>query len=60
MPRASRRSVLTAIAESAALTCRVSSSATSWPAAFSPSWSQADSGPALEPDGCDRHVELGR
>ena len=37
MPRASRRSVLTAIAESAAFTCRVSSSVTSWPAAFSPS-----------------------
>ena len=37
MPRAQHGSVLTAIAESAALTCRVSSSATSWPAALSPS-----------------------
>ncbi len=49
MPRASLRSVLTTIAESAALTCRVSSSTGAKPAAVSPAWSHCDKGPASRP-----------
>jgi hypothetical protein len=48
-PRASLRSVFTTIADSAALTCRVSRSATSNPAATSPSCSHCDSGSASRP-----------
>jgi hypothetical protein len=48
-PRASLRSVFTTIAESAALTCRVSSSTVSNPAAVSPACSHCDSGPASRP-----------
>ncbi len=49
MPRASLRSVFTTIADSAAFTCRVSSSATSNPAAVRPACSHCDSGPASSP-----------
>ena len=59
MPRAQHKSVLTAIAESAALTCRVSSSATSWPAPPQPAVKPCRQRTGLEPDGCDRHLELG-
>src|SRR4051812_15190127 len=49
MPRASLRSVSTTIAESAALTCRVSSSTASNPASPRPAWSHRDKGPASSP-----------
>jgi len=49
MPRASLRSVLTTIAESAAFTCRVSSSTASNPALVRPAWSHCDKGPASRP-----------
>ena len=49
MPLASLRSVLTIIAESAALTCRVSSSTASSPAPVRPAWSDRESGPASSP-----------
>ena len=49
IPRASRRSVLTGIADSAALTCRVSKSTVSKPAAVSPACSHCDNGPASRP-----------
>jgi hypothetical protein len=49
MPRASLRSVLTTIAESAAFTCRVSSSTASNPASAKPAWSHCESGPASSP-----------
>ena len=49
MPRASFRSVLTTIADSAAFTCRVSSSTTSHPARLSPACSHCDNGPASRP-----------
>jgi hypothetical protein len=49
MPRASLRSVLTTIAESAAFTCRVSSSTASSPAPVSPACNHCDSGPASRP-----------
>jgi len=49
MPRASLRSVLTTIAESAALTCLVSSSTASYPAPVSPACNHCDSGPASRP-----------
>ena len=45
MPRASRRSVFTTMADSAAFTCRVSSRTVSCPAAVSPACSHCDSGP---------------
>ncbi len=46
MPRASLRSVLTIIAESAAFTCLVSSSTASNPALTRAAWSHCDKGPA--------------
>ena len=49
MPRASLRSVFTIMAESAAFTCRVSSSTASNPAALSPACSHCESGPASSP-----------
>src|ERR1700730_10036854 len=49
MPRASLRSVLITIADSAAFTCRVSRSTTSNPAATKPAYSHCDSGPASSP-----------
>jgi hypothetical protein len=49
MPRACLRSVLTTIAESAALTCLVSSSTASYPASLRPAWSHCDKGPASRP-----------
>ena len=49
MPRASLRSVLTVIAESAAFTCRVSSSTASKPASVKPACSHCDNGPASSP-----------
>jgi hypothetical protein len=49
MPRASLRSVFTIIAESAAFTCRVSSSTASSPAAARPARSHCDKGPASRP-----------
>ena len=49
MPRASRLSVLIAMAESAALMCRVSSRITSKPAFWSPSYSHCESSPASRP-----------
>ncbi len=49
MPRASLRSVFTTMAESAAFTCRVSSSAASNPAPVRPACSRCDSGPASSP-----------
>ena len=49
MPRASLRSVFTTIADSAAFTCRVSSSTASKPAFVSPACSHCDSGPASSP-----------
>jgi len=49
MPRASRLSVFTTIADSADFTCRVSSSTVSCPAAATPACSQCDNGPASSP-----------
>jgi hypothetical protein len=49
MPRASLRSVFTTMAESAAFTCRVSSSTASKPAPARPACSHCDSGPASSP-----------
>ena len=49
MPRASLRSVFTIIAESAAFTCRVSSSTASKPGPVRPACSHCDSGPASSP-----------
>jgi len=49
MPRASLRSVLTTIADSAALTCRVSSRTASKPAPLRPACSHCDNGPASSP-----------
>ena len=49
MPRASLRSVFTISADSAALTCRVSSSTVSKPASLSPACSHCDRGPASSP-----------
>src|SRR4051794_29543779 len=49
MPRASLRSVLTIIAESAAFTCLVSSSTASNPALTRAVWSHCDKGPASRP-----------
>ena len=49
MPRASLRSVLTTIADSAAFTCRVSSNTTSNPAPVRPACSHCESGPASNP-----------
>src|SRR4051812_8825422 len=49
MPRASLRSVLTIIADSAALPCRVSSSPVPNPASLSPACSHCDRGPASSP-----------
>ncbi len=46
MPRASRRSVFTVIADRAAFTCRVSRSTASKPAATRPAWIHCDKGPA--------------
>ena len=49
MPRASLRSVLTTIADSAAFTCRVSSNTASNPALVKPACRQCESGPASSP-----------
>jgi hypothetical protein len=49
MPRASLRSVLITIAESAAFTCRVSSTTTSNPAATKPAYNHCDRGHASSP-----------
>jgi hypothetical protein len=49
MPRASLRSVFTIMAESAAFTCRVSSSTASKPASLKPACSHCESGPASSP-----------
>ena len=49
MPRASLRSVLTTIADSAAFTCRVSSNTASKPAPVKPASSHCESGPASSP-----------
>jgi hypothetical protein len=49
MPRASLRSVFTTIADSAAFTCRVSSSTASKPAPLRPACSHCDKGPASSP-----------
>jgi hypothetical protein len=49
MPRASLRSVLTTIADSAAFTCRVSSSTAPKPAPLRPACSHWDNGPASRP-----------
>src|SRR5205814_7600839 len=55
IPRASLRSVLITMADSAPFTCRVSSSTTSNPAATKPACSHCDRGP-LQPD--PRHPSL--
>src|SRR5215469_9319646 len=49
IPRASLRSVLTTIADNAALTWRVSKSTTPNPACVRPAYSQCDRGPASSP-----------
>ncbi len=49
MPRASLRSLFTVIADSAALTRRVSISIAGRPASTSPAWSHCDKGPASSP-----------
>src|SRR6185503_8173735 len=49
MPRASRRSVFTVIADNAAFTCRVSSRTTSKPACVKAACSHCDKGPASSP-----------
>jgi hypothetical protein len=49
MPRASRRSVLTTIADGAASTCRVSGGTASNPPSLSPACGHCDSGPASSP-----------
>ena len=58
MPRASLRSVLTTMAESAAFTCRVSSSTASNPAPVRPACSHCDERPGLQPDPGQRQAEL--
>src|SRR3954447_22746267 len=49
IPRASRRSVFTVIADNAAFTCRVSSRTTSKPACVKAACSHCDKGPASSP-----------
>ena len=58
MPRASLRSVFTTIAESAAFTCRVSSSTASNPAPVRPGVQPLRERPGLQPDPGHRQAEL--